>query len=373
MNKLIIALSVACASACVFADVGATPSKVQTNDWFSASVVEATPTLTSCTVTSVTQPTYEGGKIVIDSEISSPVTFTSGDDLGQDMAMAVFKLDTAIVPADVRQDTILPDTAKVAFAASEVNDTTKGYFAWLGSEWVQLDGATPEEGSSYDLVVTFDNRTDVKKVQFKVGNTVLTSNNQEWLPYGTALLGRMSIDLVGSGNVTSLAGKQLIINTEIVIPTDCGPIEIQETDMAAFRNTATGDVDAFINSNASVAFPGEFATENVSVGAAYALGLVKKNDSSGKMEPVDGGELKATAVAESTAAGIKIGLNVSPRTDTGATISFKIVDTTDSDKEVATASDGSNIVIPRDKLGTGLKIFKVQAIVSPAVQGEDAK
>ena len=66
MNKLIIALSLACASAYVFADtiVGATP-KTTKADWFNATA-GSDPSGGEFTGATVT---VEGGKYVIDSEL----------------------------------------------------------------------------------------------------------------------------------------------------------------------------------------------------------------------------------------------------------------------------------------------------------------
>lgn len=369
MNKLIIALSLACASAYVFAAgetaVGATPKPGTKTAWFSATAGE-TPSGGSFNKNPDTIVVADVTKYVIDSEIGSPVTFTSTDSLGKDMASVTFQLDTAIVPADVRTSTALSDTAKVAFAASEVNDTTKGYFAWLGSEWVQLTGATPgEDGTSYKLVVTFDNRADSKKVQFKVGDTVLTSEGQEWIPYGTALLGTMSIDLVGSGNVTSFAGSQIEIASEIIV-VDGGTIDIREEDMAAFKKAKpdTYDtVDAFVAAPASEAFGSDkFKTTGITVGAAYALGLVVK-DKNNKMVPKDGGQLIAKAVADANLDGIKLELNVAPPENTGATIVYKFFE-----GETDITTDVKDSVIPKSKFGAGLRKFTVKAIVTPAAK-----
>ena len=372
MNKLIIALSLACASACVFADstVGATPSKITTNDWFSAKV-DANGLVRSngSFENSPTAPEFDtvNKKIVIDSELAKPVTFTANafTSAAKDMAEVTFNLDTAIVPADVRNEASLTGS-KVAFAASE-GDDSKGYYAWLGSDWVRLSGATPKaDGASYDLGVTFKG----DKVQFKVDGTALTADSTEWLSYGAgaAVPTTMSIDLVGSGNVASFIGSQLTIEAEIVTPADCGPIEIPEADMKAF-DAAKGSyltVDAFIADPAETAFGSDkFKTTNISVGTAYALGLVEIKD--GKPVVKDEGVLKAKAVAESTDSGIKLQLNATPAANTGVNISYKIME---GSTDVATDLTADNIVIPSDKLDTGLKIFKVQAIVSPQVQAE---
>lgn len=367
MNKLIIALSLACASACVFADVGATP-KTDITPWFNATA-GTDPVGGEFTPSNIE---VKDGKYVIDSEPTAPVTFMAKEFVGgaKDMVEVAVNLDTAIVPSDARVS--LGESAKVAFAASEDNDV-RVYYAWVGSTWTKLLGKEPSDvdGTSYTLLVTFDNREATKKVQFKVDGTVLkdTSGN-EWLAYSPVVSTTMSIDLVGSGNVKSLAGNQVTVTAE-VIDVDGGTIDIKEEDMAAFKKAKPekyNTVDAFVAASASEAFGSDkFKTTGITVGAAYALGLVEKvtGTDGEKMIPKDDGELKAHAIAESTTAGIKIGLNVTPRPDTGATIAFKVVDEKSTEVEGVTIDQNFNILIPSDKLAKGLKTYKVQAVVTP--------
>ena len=359
-NKLIIALFVACASACVF---GA--QKISTNDWFSASAETGASVVSDGSSWSTT-PTVSGNKYVIESEIDSPVTFSSATTTAGDFTEVSFKLDTTIVPADARTEADLATkspSAKVAFAASEDSDG-RAYYAWLGESWQKLSGAVPsaEDGTPYVLVVTFDQKANT--VQFKVDGIPLTLNGSAVIDYNAGVSTQVSIDFVGSGNIAYLKGNQQTVEAEIIV-VDGGTIDIAEEDMEAFKKAKPAKydtVDAFVADPASEAFGSDkFKTTGITVGAAYALGMVKKN-ASNEMEPVDGGELKATAVAESTADGIKIDLNVTPRTDTGASVKFKIMQGEALFKDNLDAGD---IVIPTKDLGTGLKIFKVQAVVTP--------
>ena len=353
MNKLIIALSVACASACVFAADNAIP-KVTSNGWFT--VASGNETGGSFNKTGL----YDGSKYVIDSELESPVTFTASEKTpGKDMTEVSFTLDTSIVPADARKD--LSTKGKVAFAASEVSEGVNAYFAWLGgANWVQLTGPDVKaDNASYKLDVTFDNREGSKKVQFKVDGTALTANGVDWLNYASPVSAtELAIDLVGSGSITSIYGNQLTITAEVV-PVDGGKIEIKEEDVQKFLIPTTMTKDEFFAQKAAGAFKG-FKTD-ISVGAAYALGLIAEDKSTGTMAPVDGGQLIAKALAETPDAnGIKLGLNVTPPEGTGATITYQVVD------ESNAATQG--LVIPSSKLGAGLKKFTVKAIVTPAAE-----
>ena len=360
MNKLIIALFVACASACVF---GA--QKISTNDWFSASAETGASVVSDGSSWSTT-PTVSGNKYVIESEIDSPVTFSSATTTAGDFTEVSFKLDTTIVPADALTEANLAKmspSAKVAFAASEDSDG-RAYYAWLGESWQKLSGAVPsaEDGTPYVLVVTFDQKANT--VQFKVDGIPLTLNGSAVIDYNAGVSTQVSIDFVGSGNIAYLKGNQQTVEAEIIV-VDGGTIEIKEEDVAKFDIPSGTSKDTFFTGKASAAFTG--FKSDISVGAAYALGLIAEDETTHKMTPVNDGELIVKAIAESTDAGIKIGLNVTPRSDTGATITFNIVDTTASEN-VATGLTGDQIVIPTTKLGKGLKTFKVQAVVTPAAK-----
>ena len=357
MKKVLIAFSCACASAFAMAADNATP-QTKSTDWFSASATSA-PSGVGGSWENPETPTVAGNKFVIDSELANPVTFNPTNSVAQAMTEVAFTLDTAIVPYGSLADLSQFEGAKVAFAASEDSSENPGYYAWLGSGWVPLTGKTPVADVSYTLVVKFDNREGGKKVQFKVDNTVLTSNSAEWLGYTTAITGKMAIDFVGSGNVASFAGSQLTITSEVVV-VDGGKIEIKEEDMAAFKNSMPTDkgyntVDDFIADFATHAFA-NFATPNIRVGTAYALGLVVKNDA-GNMVPKDGGQLIAKALAEANVEGIKLGLNVTPPQGTGAKIDYAVYN---GDTKIS-----SDCVIPSTALEAGLKKFTVKATVTP--------
>lgn len=375
MNKFIVALSCACASACVFADVGATPSKVTTNDWFSASVDGDAQSLTNCTITSTAKPTYADSKFVIDSEFGSPVTFQPNSSSGKDMTVVSFRLDTAIVPADARQN-LTNTNAKVAFAASETNNNGKAYFAWLGGQdnngWVQLDGATVGEdgASSYKLDVTFDNRGNDKKVQFKVDGVALTYGGTNWLSYASDKVSStaLAIDLVGSGNVTSITGNQLTIEAEVVPLAGGATIQVSEADMMAFETTLAGTiyttVDAFLAASAKAAFSGSKFTDGVTVAEAYAIGLVTNNTTTGTMVPVDNGEIKVKADAQADVDdGIQVALNITPldSSDTGARVSYQLLGSTDGKNysEITSFNSPDAIVIPTSEVTGGKHFFKV--------------
>lgn len=298
-------------------------------------------------------------KFEVESDLEHLVSFEPTDSLTQKMAQVSFTLDAAIMP-DALPD--LTDKAKVAFAINEA-----GFNAWNGSAWVQLTGPeVPVEGTSFTLLVEFDNRDETtKKVRFSVGSTALKNGSDEWITYSPAVTETVKVGFAGSGMITSFEGDQIKVTAEI-IPVGGGTITIKEEDLEKFKapeGSTYTTRDEFIAAQASVAFGSSFATENITVGEAYALGLVADNGT-GTMMPVNGGVLKAKAIAQSGSSdGVKLDLEVNPPEGTGATITYNILkDNAEYKKDLSK----DQLIIPTTDLGVGLKVFKIQAIVTPA-------
>lgn len=359
MKKLLIAFSMIGASALIACATDNGTPTTESIDWFE--VTTTNPQEERFTIPEGTSWINNGEKFEVESDLDHLVSFEPTDSLTQKMAQVSFTLDAAIVPGE--QLPSLTDKAKVAFAISE----TTGFNAWNGTAWVPLTGPTvPAEGTSFVLLVEFDNREATKKVRFSVGltaqsMTALKNGDAEWITYSSAVTETVTVGFAGSGMITSFKGDQLKVTAEI-IPVGGGKITIKEEDLEKFDVPSGYTRDAFIAEKASTAFGGGFATTDITVGEAYALGLVAANKTTGKMAPVDGGELKAHAVAQANNAnGIELGLNVTPPANTGATIEYVILDA--DGKQVETSQPK---VIPNSALGRGLKTFKIRAIVKPA-------
>ena len=361
MNKLIIALSLACASAYAFAD-----QKIQTNGWFSASAESGVDVVTGTGAWAAGKaPDIANNKYVIESEIESPVTFNSGTAAAAgDFTEVSFNLETAIVPADARDlqlGTKSPN-AKIAFAASEDSDV-RAYYAWLGGTtgWKKLAGAMPSDtdGDTYELFVTFDKAKE-KKVQFRIGGTALYldggQTSETWISYDAPVSATsVAIDFVGSGNVASFAGNQQIVEAEIIVDGDV-KVTIKEADVKKF-NMGTETPAVFFASAAKGRVAG-FNAEGITVATAYALGLIVETSDGKSMEAVNGGYLTASAVAESAdTANITFAMNVTPRAsaDTGVIVNYQVVN-----ESTSVVTQGLKITKP----GAGLTKYKVQAILS---------
>lgn len=370
MKKLMIAFSILSAGALIaHTEVNGTPT-TDPIDWFDVTTTTATGGEINIADGATWEPVE--GKFEVDSDLEHLVTFEATDSLTQKMAKVSFTLDAATVPTDSLTD-LVAGTARVAFAIHQVSEieNDRMFKAWTGTEWVSLTGAdVPAEGTSFILLMEFDNReTTSSKVRFSVGPTeqnmtALTSGGNEWIPYSEAVTDTVSIGFAGSGKITSFKGNQLKVIAEI-IPVGGGTITIKEEDLEKFKVPAgsTYTRDQFIAAQASAAFGDKFVTTGITVGEAYALGLVA-DDGTGTMAPVNGGVLKAKAIAQSGSSdGIKLDLDVNPPEGTGATITYNILR---DNEEYKKDLNKDQLIIPTTGLGVGLKVFKVQAVVTPA-------
>lgn len=384
MKKFIIAFSLACASAYVFGrpEFSKTP-------WFDASATSGTDVTNGGNWSpSTAAPSVADQKYVISTDPSSPITFVTTNESSGDYAETTFNLVTTIVPAAGR---VALTGGTVAFVASEDNDA-KAYYAWLGAGtgfgWKKLAGATPpeEEGTPYTLVVTFDTWTSgQRRVQFKVGDQVLYLADDEthapWITYdGTRLSGtKFAINFAGDGAVASFEGKQLNITAEIIDESG-GTIRIPKADVLKFNIPAGTDKETYFEAKAATHSQFTGFKSDISVAAAYVLGLIAEDSSTQKMAAVDDGELRARPDAEANeSAGVVVKLNVVPKpatdkpeTDTGVTITFSLYKggTPITGGITATAGVKPSFVIPTDEIAAGNQAFKIVAKITPKASAQ---
>lgn len=359
MNKLIIALSVACASACVFAD-NATPTsfdKLQFDadvDWFEAKAGESAPALTGLTNTGK-QLTVENGMLVVetDADAMEAVTLQATTERSKDITTVTFNMLASTVPAENLKD--MTDKGKIAFAISG-EDSARGFKAWLGADkgWVTLSTEdVPLDDGEYRLVVRFDSRENVNKVCFEVDGAKLGDG---WYSYAGAPVAKaVSIDLVGSGKITSIIGVENPIKAEVIYIGDLGNVVIPEEIAKKYEATATA--------------PGK---SGVNVATAVALGIMK----------VDGGQIvvkenvdftvKADATAMySNAIPVKFP-NFNPENVPNTTdISYQLMGSADgSEYSVVkiggeeTVDNVADVKIPASEIEGGKRYFKVVTKVS---------
>ena len=369
MNKLIIALSVACASACVFAaDSNAvTPYenlKTTSLDWFDVRATNLSNPI-GCTQFGDGSITVDGDAMVVDSELGKPVTFRANNATDKEIVTVTIKMAASTVP-----ELPLLRGAKVAFAISG-EDTARKYYVCLGGrDWVALEGTPVVDETDYELVVRFDNRDTTKKVQFalKDGNveTILRNNGAEWSEYGnTAVASQLAVDLVGSGKVAFLTGNQIQIDTEVVVDPDVGRIDVPEADAQLLATAFGCDVKTALGKNAK----DEYGLD-MKVGTAYAVGLIQNVN--GEMKAVAKGiDIKADATAKiGTEIPVKFGDFV-PQPPKGVQLKYQLFGNTGSAEWKPVGDQVSEIdaikIPANDVTGSNAyRYFKVVTTVIPA-------
>ena len=275
MNKLIIALSLACASACVFAD-NATPTPYKDlklnnpTPWFSATVENSAAKLDN--LDSSKELTVEGSMIVIetDADTMEAVTLTAKSNATEDITTVEFDMVASTVPSESLKDkTTMSAKGKIAFAIAG-DDDNRGFRVWLGGDsWEALTGvAAPDDEAQYKLIVRFDSREGVNKVCFEVvinsTGTVLRKTSETtddgWYGYGAEPVAKaVAVDLIGSGKIASITGSQISIQAEVINIDDLGDVVIPEEIAKMYKDpTETA--------------PGK---SGVNVATAVALGIMR--------------------------------------------------------------------------------------------------
>lgn len=358
MKKFLIGCSMIGAAALVAsADaVSATP-KTQDLPWFN--VTTSVTNGGAIAVASDATCEVKNSKFEIDSDLENLVTFTATDTLTQNLSRVTLTLDPSTIPSNTLP-VLTSSSAKVAFALYNTTDTTTNFVAWVGSSWLTLTGGTIPT-SSYVLGIEFDNSVTDKKVRFSVNSAALSYNSNEWISYGSTAIGpaNAKIDFVGTGSVSSFAGYQLEVTGEIVPVGDKGVVDVPKADVDAVNATAAakdyGSVDAFMSAEASSAYAGSAFQAGLTVGEAYAAGLLEKSGNA--LVAKDNGAIKVQASAQAIDDGnIPVNINIDPPAETGAVISYQLQGWTGLAWENVAGclfNDRAAIKIPVSKIGGG--------------------
>ena len=299
MNKLIIALSLACASACVFAEP-TSYDKLQFDDpinWFGAKVDNGQLALDKLAPSGV-ELKVEGDMLVVetDADTMEAVTLQAATEKSKDITTVTFDMIASTVPSEsLKGKDAMSGKGKIAFAIAGEDDA-RGFWVWLGGDnWEHLIGAVaPADEAPYKLVVRFDGRQNVNKVSFEVivgggvgtvlkKETSATTDDDGWYSYGVVpVSSKVAIDLIGSGKIASILGVENPIKAEIIPVKDLGNLVVPEPIKKAYP-----DMTAAYSKCASVG----------NVGTAVALGIVTVDDSGNVVEKEADFTVKADAMA----------------------------------------------------------------------------
>ena len=376
MNKLIIALSVACASACVFAADNATPTPYKDlklnnpTPWFGATAENGQVKLGGLSNTG-DELKAEGNMLVVetDADAMAAVTLTATAAATEDITTVEFDMVASTVPSESLKDkTTMSAKGKIAFAIAG-DDDNRGFRVWLGGDsWEALTGvAAPDDEAPYKLIVRFDSREGVNKVCFEVVinsiGTVLKKTSETaddgWYGYGAEPVAKaVAVDLIGSGKIASITGSQISIKAEVIEVGDLGKLYVPEKIAKAYPDLTKKD---------------SALKADVNVATAIALGFIKE-DANGNIVKNTTADftVKADATAKYSDAIPVIFANFNPADVAKQTvITYQLMGSADGSKysvvEIGgkqTVENVSDVKIPAAEITAGKRYFKVVTKVS---------
>ena len=199
MKKIILAL--ACAVSVVVA-------KASDSDWFSgsASGTELTKKNAAWSRPDSGVEVAEG-VITLDLDTNELMTLTPTETVPDADTKTSVNVTANFYP-NALEDLVQPTDAQTALAVAY--ETEKGplsYYAWNGSGWVALSGATPVEGATeVTAKIELDYYRSGTKARFTIEGTALkNADNVEWLPLATTSRAVNNVAFAGSGKLRSVA------------------------------------------------------------------------------------------------------------------------------------------------------------------------
>lgn len=196
---------IACASACVSLSAFGN----QTNGWFGVTVANTTVTTIHVATNNVGEA--QNGKLVLeDVDSSAPLTFTPSETAPTNRNDGVFVIQAeAELTPNSASDLAgaVTEGAKAGFAVGVDNDATN-FYGYANGAWTKLLGApVPAFGNNTNFKLVMNYRDN--KIQFLVGDTILTSNDTEVTEFvlASGTTAPIGIDAYGTGSITSITGE----------------------------------------------------------------------------------------------------------------------------------------------------------------------
>ena len=200
-------------AACVFACATGSTFASATNDWFSATVSDATLTLSNVT-TNDAAVTVADSKIKFeDIESSAPFTFTPGNDntattKGDGIVVISTTADlTPCMTNDLATTEVTGAAAGFAIGVDDDDAANTNFYGYANGAWERLAGATPDyEGANTAFKIIINYRDS--KVSFSAGGTDLHSATNNDLTAFAIDSGKTALNNVaafGSGAIASLS------------------------------------------------------------------------------------------------------------------------------------------------------------------------
>ncbi len=204
MKKIILAL--ACAVSVIVA-------KASESEWFSGSA--------SGTQLSVENATWSPLPVSGVEVAGSVITL---DDFGYDAALTLTPTENSAPDRETKtsinvtanfypnafEDLERPTDAQTALAVAyaTTDKSALSYYAWNGSDWVALSGATPVAADETEVTAKIEldyYRSGEPKARFTIGTDILTCQNGEWLTLATTSRVVNNVAFAGSGKLRSVA------------------------------------------------------------------------------------------------------------------------------------------------------------------------
>ena len=200
MKKIILAL------ACAFSVI---VTKASDSKWFSGSADGAQLSAEKATWSQpVSGVEVAEGVITLDLDTDERMTLTPDANTAPDAETKTSVNVTANFYPNALEDLERPTDAQTALAVAYVSDESAlGYYAWNGSDWVALSGATPVAEGATEVKVQIEldyYRSGETKARFTIGTAILTCQNDEWLTLKTTSRAVSSVAFAGSGKLKSV-------------------------------------------------------------------------------------------------------------------------------------------------------------------------
>lgn len=347
-------LALAATMALCAASVRASTTVVTTNDWFTAPITGADGELTASGWTADTSSVaaisdFANGTISLDTD-GECLTYTpTASDAGTN---AVVSVTLKFVAGETEPDMTGISNPQASIAVKRTGSNFQ-YIAYTNGAWCVLSGATPDTNTMVNVNIEMDYASvNAPRVRYLVGNTALKASGTEWLPLATDFATDpdhiTNIGFCGTGSVSGLLGKTYY---ETIYPT-C-KVSVDGSDVT-LTGLTTADMDelglaGMSDAAASTALNAEAGNGN-KVWQNYILGVADN-------EAVEVEATKGTAQ-------VTLALDVTPKTDKGVTVMYRLEKSLDNGSTWSTAKAAQPSPSFDVTLSGGSGIYRIVAIFS---------
>ena len=344
-------LALAATMALCAASVRASTTVATTNDWFTAPFTGADGELTASGWTADTSSVaaisdFANGTISLDTD-GECLTYTpTASGAGTN---AVVSVTLKFVAGETEPDMTGISNPQASIAVKRTGSNFQ-YIAYTNGAWCVLSGPTPDTNNMVNVNIEMDYASEnAPRVRYLVGSTPLTAaNGDAWLPLASATNPDhiTNIGFCGTGSVNGLLGKTYY---ETIYPTCVVSVDGSNVTLTGLT---TADMDelglaGMSDADARTALNAEAGNGN-KVWQNYILGVA--NDADVEVEATKG------------TAQVTLSLDVTPKTDKGVTVSYRLEKSTDNGSNWTTAQPKQSSPSFNVSLSGGSGIYRIVAI-----------